>query len=457
MNPAIAQQSRVKLPDQDKPGPLGSVEPPLGRSMLLIQPSFKNLKGRMASRHREENLSCPICGVIFNQPVVLSCRHRFCKACLLDSWKTQGTEDNLYFCPLCWRQSSKNEIVVNTKLENTCESFRKEMSRNNPMACEEHGEALVLFCLDDLQAICVACQTSAAHAGHRLYPVKEGAHDCKEELKAALAPLKEKLQLYKKALIVCDETAEHIKNQAEHTESQIKDEFEILHQFLRDEETARLNALKAEEDHKTLLIKEKIEELSKELMSLSNTIKTVEQEMRSQDIPFLQNYKDTIKRTWSMPLDPLMNSGTLIDVAKHLGSVRFQIWDKMKTIIQYNPVILDPNTAASCFILSENLTMVQCCSQVFKLPNNPERFDISAELLGSEGFHSGRHRWDVEVIRVVVDMDRGKVAFFDPKERTPLYTFTDLVSPRVFPYFCTVCKEHPLRLLPVKLSVTAEC
>nr|XP_046160225.1 E3 ubiquitin-protein ligase TRIM35-like [Oncorhynchus gorbuscha] len=454
---------------------------------------------RMCEEHRDKlKIFCvtdlqPICDY-----------HWFCKTCLQDSWSTQDSEDDCHFCPLCCRRSSMNEIVVNTILEKTCESFRKEMSsRNNPMGCKEHGETLSLFCLDDLQPICVACQTSAVHKGHRLYPIGEGGtQDRIEPIEGEAAAVQEGYGR--------DQTAEHIKNQVEHTERQIKDEFETLRQFLRDEEAARLNALKAEEDQKSLLLKEKIEEMSNELTSLSNTIRTVEQEMRSQDIPFLQNYKDIIKRTWHMPLDPKMIPGTLIDVAKHLGSVKFNIWDKMKSIIQYTPVTLDPNTAASCFLLSEDLTVVQCCSQVFKLPNNPERFDISAELLGSEGFCSGRHSWEVEVkantywvvgvasesinrkgkhvltpaegfwtirfrngehkactapwapltmmrkepqvIRVVLDMDRGKVTFFDPRERTPLYTFTDLISPRVFPYFCTACKEHPLRLLPVRLS-----
>lgn len=121
-----------------------------------------------------DDLSCPICGNILQKPVVLFCRHRFCKLCLENLWNGGGSCE----CPLCCQPSSLGELIVNTMLEKTCEGFL-ERCKNNPLACKEHGETLTLFCLEDLEPTCCKCKSSANHQGHRLYPLNEASHDCK--------------------------------------------------------------------------------------------------------------------------------------------------------------------------------------------------------------------------------------------------------------------------------------
>ena len=171
---------------------------------------------------------------------------------------------------------------------------------------------------------------------------------------------------------------------------------------------------------------------------------------------------------------------------------------------------LDPNTANPDIILSEDLTSVTLSQQRQQLPDNPERLEYCGWVLGSEGFNSGTHSWDVEVdstvwtlgvaaesvqrkgvihggrwviwfydgkykagfssgpvtdltvrqkaqrIRVQLDWDRGKLSFSDPDRNTLLHTFTHNFTERVLPFIRNGSTLHPLRILPVKASVTIQ-
>ncbi|KAJ8274170.1 hypothetical protein COCON_G00087950 [Conger conger] len=203
--------------------------------------------------------------------------------------------------------------------------------------------------------------------------------------------------------------------------------------------------------------------------------------------------------------DPEKVSGALIDVAKHLGNLKYRVWEKMLGTVQYTPVTLDPNTANPDLSLSEDLTSVRGSGERQQVPDNPERLDWGW-VLGSEGFSSGRHCWDVEVggeywrvgvvkesinrkervdlspaggvwsivlcngkyyartfpptlltvqrdlqrVRVQLDWDRGEVSFSDPCN-TPLYTFKHSFNERLFPIFMGI-----VRICPLAVSVSVK-
>ncbi|XP_063069853.1 E3 ubiquitin-protein ligase TRIM35-like [Engraulis encrasicolus] len=273
--------------------------------------------------------------------------------------------------------------------------------------------------------------------------------------------------------------------QTQQTEKQIKQEFEKLHQFLRDEEAARIAALREEEELKSQMMREEIEKMNREISSLSDTIRAIEQEMKAGDVTFLQNYKSMEQRAQCTLQDPEMLSGALINVAKHLGNLKFRVWERMKDLVQFSPVTMDPNTADSHLVLSEDLTSVTYRGQRQQLPCNPERFYEFVQA--SEGFDSGKHCWDVEVledrddwtlgvkgmrssrgfwsgiytlsgrqrpqrIRVQLDWDRGELAFINPDNNTHLCPcFTDLLTETLFPCFWP--GKNTIKIVPVKPTI----
>uniref|UniRef100_A0A3Q3DHR3 Tripartite motif-containing protein 35-like n=1 Tax=Hippocampus comes TaxID=109280 RepID=A0A3Q3DHR3_HIPCM len=452
----------------------------------------------------EDELSCPVCCEIFKEPVVLKCSHSFCRACLQQFWNKKAARRE---CPICRRKCSLTEPTVSLALKNVADTFLREQRRQpdgpgapglsggradaqQEVRCDAHGEVLKLFCLDDLQVLCCVCHTSKKHQGHRVCPLEEGAHDLKEELKKDLIPLKKNLRRLYEAKQECDDTTVHIKNQTQATEQQLRGDFEQLRDFLQKEETARLAAVQQEAEEKKELVRKKADGLTRDILTFSHAVIAVENEIASADVLFLQ---------------PEKVPGALINVAKHVSSLKYHIWEKMVEVVQYY----------SWLSISKDLTCVANSGSLQQLPDNPERFGHFVFALGSEGFTSGRHAWEVEVgdkedwmlgvvkesidrkgrisgcpeggfwmishyegeysamtrpstplrveaelsrVRVQLDYDAGKVIFSNPVSMTPIYTFTDFFADKMYPFFCPGANingnnPNPLKICPANVAV----
>ncbi|XP_030628243.1 nuclear factor 7, brain-like [Chanos chanos] len=410
----------------------------------------------------EEDITCSVCYEVFRDPVVLECSHSFCRSCLDRTWDGVAVK----LCPVCRQRCNNVKPPANLALRNIAEAYVREHEQRQDggeTRCSLHGERLLLYCTVDKEPLCLVCQVSRRHRDHRLCPVEEAAQE--------------------------------LKSQAGDAERQIRREFEELRHFLRLEESARIADLRDEADLKSVIMREKLDHLSRKIESLALTISQIEQDVRAGDVTFLQAYKGHLDRIKTPVQDPVLVSDSLIDMAKHLGNLKFKVWKKMKERVQYNPVILDPNTAAPWLSLSGDLSSVSYGTQQLHIPDNPERCDVCVCVLGSEPLGKGRHSWEVDVgkktkwdlgvakesagrkgilnvnsnsgfwaialregsqysactqpwtrlqlkkkkkprkIRVCLNYDFGEVSFYDSADMTLIYTFKESFTEKLIPFF----------------------
>uniref|UniRef100_A0A8K9WRK2 Uncharacterized protein n=1 Tax=Oncorhynchus mykiss TaxID=8022 RepID=A0A8K9WRK2_ONCMY len=414
-------------------------------------------------------LCCHICSETFREPVSLGCHHNFCSSCLDKFWD-QAKNKN---CPVCRRKCSKDHLNVNFQLKELSDKYAGRQKagekdcipdEDREVVCTKHTDEPKWFCEVEQRAV--------------LVPLEQAVKDLKDKLTSDLDSLQGKQVKWKDIEETYSQMFQYSKKQLVSTERQIRGEFEKLHQFLREEEEARLAALRKEEEEKGKMIAREMKHIQDQISSLTENITAVKQELQKREVPFLKSYKhtQTFSRAQDTLPDPQLVSGALTD--------------KMQGIVKYTPVILDPNTANNWLSLSDDLTSESRTGPMQQLPDNPERNTIYITVLSSEGFSSGKHSWEVEVgdhpqwyigvakesfkrqeevkyfnpefgvwllmlrsgkyqiidktftlkrrpqrIRVQLDYDRGEVSFYDPKDMTHIYTFRDTFTERLYPYF----------------------
>lgn len=177
----------------------------------------------------ELQIKCAICLSSYQDPKLLQCSHVFCKECLVKLVVRDVEGQPCVTCPCCRHITSVPErgtaglppaFRVNQLLEiwDDLHKSKDPIGRlervDNDVAhllaqqkatqlCSEHKEELALFCNTCQSVICWHC-TIHSHNGHKYDFIREVFEKHRDELKACLAPVEERVVSVDKTLSEVD-------------------------------------------------------------------------------------------------------------------------------------------------------------------------------------------------------------------------------------------------------------
>ena len=156
----------------------------------------------------EQEVTCPLCLGIFEDPRVLACQHTYCKSCL-DTLVSQGRGSHTVCCPECRKPTdSAADFPVAFKINRLKQIFTKmqldEKKRGKvgdttdgrdsegASVCSEHpGQALDVYCSECEMVVCRDCILFGSHASHPYSKLEVSAAKSREALAKKLCVLLE--------------------------------------------------------------------------------------------------------------------------------------------------------------------------------------------------------------------------------------------------------------------------
>ncbi|XP_066540116.1 E3 ubiquitin-protein ligase TRIM39-like isoform X2 [Hoplias malabaricus] len=509
---------------------------------------------------------CSVCLDVLTDPVTTPCGHTFCKTCLTNEWDSS----QVCHCPLCEEELTEEpELSINTTQTEAEDQFKTESDLNEPeilcdvctgkkvkalkscvdcgvsfceahleshttaklkkhklidpvkklddYICLKHERPLLLFCIDDQTAVCQFC-TETEHKNHCTIPVEEESGERK--MSNTQTKVQQMIQNRMKKI---EEIKFSVGLRKKNTEKEIADSVELLGGLMRSIERSQAELLDLlEEKQKTAEMTAEgfVEELEQEIAELNKRDNDLEKVLHTEDHLRLIEISSSLcsplnYKSWTdihidshLCLNPLRKA--LSQLKKSLNESLSE--SELKKIQQYAvDVTLDPDTAHSKLILSDDGKQVVFGDRNPRLPDNPRRFTCYIMVLGKEGFSSGKFYYEVQVkgkaewnlgvaqaninrkgvitlspkngfwtiiltngieyragtgtfiplplrnrpqiVGVFVDYEEGLVSFYDVGAKSLIYSFTgQSFTEELYPYFCPGISDKNKNSAPLIIS-----
>ncbi|XP_059814068.1 zinc-binding protein A33-like [Hypanus sabinus] len=345
-----------------------------------------------------EEVICPICLDFFTDPVSLECGHNFCRSCITQCWEREERNS----CPECREEFADRTLRVNRALANLAEKARNlnlnPKGKESKLHCEEHEEELKLFCETDKTLICVICAVAEEHREHRFRPIKEAVNIYKDQLKSSLDSLTKKKSDFQEKEQQQKEKISGVREQSHSLQSHITSQFAELRRIITEKEQSLLRDLREEEERILNPMEKNLLALQENIRIIQEEISKLKEQMDQKDgVIFLKEEAHRNRR-----INDDVQELSVTDEAQpfekfdHPYLLNTVLRETVDAINQVS-VTLDVETAYLLLEVSEDRKSVRRTGTWRNLPDTGKRFTFWACVLGSEGFTSGRHYWEVEV------------------------------------------------------------
>ncbi|XP_072094846.1 zinc-binding protein A33-like [Mobula birostris] len=356
----------------------------------------------MASKGQVESLSeeaiCPICLDFFTDPVSLECAHNFCRPCITQYWEKEERNS----CPECREEIADRTLRVNRALANLAEKLRNlnlnPKGKESKLHCGEHEEELKLFCETDKTLICVICAVAQEHREHHFLPIKEAVKFYKDQLKYSLDSLTKKKSDFQEKEQQQKEKISGVREQSQSVQTHITSQFAELRQIITEKEQSFLRDLREEEERILNRMEKNIREIQENIGWIQEKISKLKEQMDQKDsVIFLKEEAHRNRRiNDDVPELSVTDEALPVEKFDHLYLLNTVLRETLDAINRVS-VTLDVETASPYLEVSEDRKSVRRTRTRRNLPDTGKRFTFWECVLGSEGFTSGRHYWEVEV------------------------------------------------------------